>query len=83
MEVDLILLDIYGLDVTLGMDWSVASHAFIDYYKKEVVFKRSSLPVVVFDGECKRPSSSLISTLTTRCLLINSFDEYLLHVIDT
>ena len=51
MEADLILVDLKGFDVILGMDWLASNYASMDCFCKEVIFRRSGLPVVVFYGE--------------------------------
>ena len=51
MEVDLILIYLKGLDVILWMDWLAANYASMDCFRKEVIFRRPGLPVVVFYGE--------------------------------
>lgn len=47
IEQDLILLDLQGLSVILGMDWLVTNHASIDCYRKKVVFRQTRLLEVV------------------------------------
>ena len=83
MEADLILIDLKGLDVILGMDWLAANYASIDCFRKEVIFKRPGLPVVVFYGERRRALSGLISAISARCLLQKGCTGYLAHVVDT
>ena len=39
METDLILIDLKGLDVILGMDWFAANYASMDCFRKEVIFR--------------------------------------------
>ena len=51
MEADLILIDLKGLDVILGMDWLASNYASMDCFRKEVIFRRPGLPIVVFYGE--------------------------------
>ena len=51
MEADLILIDIKGLDVILGMDWLTSNYASMDCFRKEVIFRQLGLPVVGFYGE--------------------------------
>ena len=36
---DLVLLDVIGFDVILGMDWLAQYYATVDYRAKEVIFK--------------------------------------------
>ena len=40
MEADLILIDLKGLDVILGMDWLASNYASMDCFRKEVIFRR-------------------------------------------
>ena len=39
MEVDLILIDLKGLDVILRMDWLASNYASMDCVRKEVIFR--------------------------------------------
>ena len=83
MEADLILIDLKGLDVILGMDWLASNYASMDCFRKEVIFRRSGLPVIVFYGERRRAPSGLISAIYARCLLQKGCKGYLTHVVDT
>ena len=83
MEADLILIDLKGLDVILGMDWLAANYASMDCLRKEMIFRRPGLPVVVFYGEWRRAPSGLISAISARCLLQKGCKGYLAHVVDT
>ena len=69
MGADLILIDLKGLDVILGMDWLASNYDSMDCFLKEVIFRRPRLPVAVFYGERRRAPSGLISTISARCLL--------------
>ena len=51
MQVDLILIDLQGLDIIFGMDFLAKHHASIDCFRKEVTFKMPGLPEVVFQGD--------------------------------
>ena len=83
MEVDLILKDLKGLDVILGMDWLASNYASMDCFRKEAIFRRPGLPVVVFYREWRRAPSSFISDISARCLLQKGCKGYLAHVVDT
>ena len=83
MEADLILIDLKGLDVILGMDWITSNYASMDCFRKEVIFRRPGLLVVVFYGERRRAPSGLISVISARCLLQKGCKGYLAHVVDT
>ena len=48
MKADLISIDLKGFDVILGMDWLAANYDSMDCFRKEVIFRRPRLPVVVF-----------------------------------
>ena len=41
MKADLILVDLKGLDVILGMDWLASNYASMDCFRKEVIFRQS------------------------------------------
>ena len=64
MEADLIIIDLKGLDVILRMDWLASNYASMDFFRKEVIFRRSGLPVVVFYGERRGAPSGLISAIS-------------------
>ena len=83
MEADLILIDLKGLDVILGMDWLTSNYASMDCFRKEVIFRRPGLPVVVFYGERRRTPSGLISAIYARCLLRKGCSKFLAHIVDT
>ena len=83
MGADLILIDLKGLDVILGMDWLASNYASMDCFHKEVIFRRPGLPVVVFYRERRRAPSSLISAIYAKCLLQKGCKGYLAHVVDT
>ena len=83
MEADLILIDLKGLDVILGIDWLASNYASMDCFRREVIFRRPGLPVVVFYGERRRALSGLISAISARCLLRKGYKGYLAHVVDT
>ena len=83
MKANLILIDLKGLDVILGMDWLAANCASMDCFRKEVIFRRPGLPIVVFCGERGRAPSGLISTISARWLLQKGCKGYLAHVVDT
>ena len=83
MEADLIVIDLKGLDVILGMDWLASNYASMDCFRKEVILRRPGLPVVIFYGERRRAPSGLISAISARWLLQKGFKGYLAHVVDT
>ena len=83
MEADLILIDLKGLDVILGMDWLASNYASMDCFRKEVIFRRPGLPVLVFYGERRRTPSGLISAIYARCLLRKGCSGFLAHIVDT
>ena len=48
MEADSILIDLKGLDVILGMDCLASNYASMNCFRRDVIFRRLGLPVVVF-----------------------------------
>ena len=83
MEADLILIDLKGLDVILGMDWLASNYASMDCFRKEVIFRRPGLLLVVFYGERRQTPSGLISAIYARCLLRKGCLGFLAHIVDT
>ena len=83
MEADLIVIDLKGLDVILGMDWLASNYASMDCFRKEVILRRPGLLVVIFYGERRRAPSSLISAIYARWLRQKGCKGYLAHVVDT
>ena len=83
MEANLILIDLKGLDVILGMDWLASNYVSMDCFRREVIFRRPGLPIVVFYVERRRAPSGLISNIYARCLLQKGCKGYLAHVVDT
>ena len=70
----------------LEMDWLASNYASMDCFRKEVIFRRPGLPVVVFYGKRRRAPSgfiSAISAISARCLLQKGCKGYLAHVLDT
>ena len=55
----------------------------MDCFRKEVIFRRPGLPVVVFYGERRRTPSGLISAIYARCLLRKGCSGFLAHIVDT
>ena len=82
MEANLIVIDLKGLDVILGMDWLASKYASMDCSRKVVILRRPRLPVVIFYGERRRAPSGLISAISARWLLQKGCKGYLAHVVD-
>ena len=68
-EADLIVLDIHDIDIILGMDWLAKHRATIDCYRKEVQFSQLGEQEVIFCGERKILSTSLISVTQANKML--------------
>ena len=69
MQVDLILIDLQGLDIIFGMDFLATHHASMDCFRKEVTFKMSGLLEVVFQGDCRSSQVGLIYAFVVHRLL--------------
>jgi hypothetical protein len=65
---NLILLDMSGFDVILGMNWLAVYHANVDCLNKEVVFKPSGEPEFKFLGSQICSFIEIISILKANCL---------------
>ena len=68
-EADLIVLDIHDFDIIQGMDWLAKHRATVDCYRKEVQFSQPGEPEVIFCGERKILSTSLISVIQANKML--------------
>lgn len=66
LEVDLILLDIQNFDVIFAMDWLVCHHATVDYFCKEVTFRKPRKLEFIFCGEHCIISSCVVPVVIAR-----------------
>ena len=82
-EADLIVLDIHDFDIILGMDWLAKHRATIDCYRKEVQFSQPEEPEVIFCGERKILSTSLISVIQENKMLRKACQGYLVYAIES
>ena len=82
-EADLIVLDIHDFDIILGMDWLAKHRATVDCYKKEVQFSQLGEPEVIFCGERKILSTSLISVIQANKMLRKACQGYLVYAIES
>ncbi|KAA0040646.1 DNA/RNA polymerases superfamily protein [Cucumis melo var. makuwa] len=79
--VDLLPLELQGLDVILGMDFLFAHYASMDCHRKEVVFRKPGFADVVFRGMRNAVSRSLISVLKAEKLLRKGCTAFLAHIV--
>ena len=82
-EADLIVLDIHDFDIILGMDWLAKHRAIVDFYRKEVQFSQHGEPEVIFCGERKILSTSLISVIQANKMLRKACQGYLVYAIES
>ena len=82
-EADLIVLDIHDFDIILGMDWLTKHRATVDCYRKEVHFSQPGEPEVIFCGERKILSTSLISVMQANKMLRKACQGYLVYAIES
>ena len=82
-EADLIVLDIHDFDIILGMDWLAKHRATVDCYMKEVQFSQPGEPEVIFCGERKILSTSLISIIQANKMLRKACQAYLVYAIES
>jgi hypothetical protein len=81
--VDLIIFDIHGFDVILGMDWLSSNHAIIDCHHKEIIFRLSSEAEFKFIGTKVNVAPRLISAVQCKRLLQDGCQAYLACLVDT
>ena len=82
-EADLIVLDIHDFDIILGMDWLAKHRAIVDCYRKEIQFSQPGEPEVIFCGERKILSISLISVIQANKMLRKACQGYLVYAIES
>ena len=80
--VDLIVLDMPGYDVILGMDWLSKYHATIDCVKKVVAFQPPGKEEFLFVGSTKKLRTPIISAMKARRLLDSGCIGFLASVMD-
>ncbi|OWM63611.1 hypothetical protein CDL15_Pgr008154 [Punica granatum] len=83
MLVDLIPLSIQDFDVILRMDWLASHQAYVECYKKEVVFRLLDELEFNFCGDQWSVPSKFISFLKASKLLKKGCEAYLAHVVAT
>ena len=82
-EADLIVLDIHDFNIILGMDWLAKHYATVDCYRKEVQFSQPGEPKVIFCGERKILSTSLISVMQANKMLRKACQGYLVYATES
>ena len=82
MVADLILLDVYDFDAILGMDWLANHRATVDYFRKEITFRKSRESDIILCGERRILPSSVISAISVRRLHRKCCFAFLAYVID-
>ena len=82
-EADLIVLDIHDFDIILGMDWLAKYRGTDDCYRKEVQFSQPGEPKVIFYGDRKILSTSLISIIQANKMLRKACQGYLVYAIES
>ena len=82
LPADLVLLDVIGFDVILGMDWLVQYYAIVDCHVKEVIFRILDENEFQFRGDKSSMPQNLISAITARKMLKRGCQGYLAVVRD-
>ena len=82
LPTDLVLLDVIGFDVILGMDWLAQYYATVDCREKEVIFRIPDENEFRFRGDKSLLPQNLISAITARKMLRRGCQGYLAVVRD-
>ncbi|KAL2246064.1 UNVERIFIED_CONTAM: hypothetical protein Sindi_2874600 [Sesamum indicum] len=82
LPVDLIVLDLKGFDVILGMDWLAQYKAIVDCYKKEVMIEYFGESKLIFVGDRQVVPVCVISGMEARRSMLEGCEAYLAHVVD-
>ena len=76
----------YDFDVILEMNWLSSYHAYIDCFRKRVVFQIPDEPQFFFQGEVhnteSKQSLGIISIMNARKTLRKGCKAFLAHVVD-
>ncbi|XP_057975313.1 uncharacterized protein LOC131162726 [Malania oleifera] len=80
LSYDLVVLDMHGFDIILGMDWLEANYANIDCYRKEVIFRPPSKPEFNFVGSQVSSPPQLVSVMQARRLLLDGCQGFMAFV---
>ena len=78
----MILLDVIGFDVILGMDWLAQYYASVDCHAKEVIFRIPGDDEFRFRGDKSSMPQNLISVITASKMLRRGCQGYLAVVRD-
>jgi len=80
---DLIIFDLHGFDIILGMDWLSSNHAIIDYHHKEIFFRLPSEAEFKFIGTKVNVDPNIISAVQCKRLLEDGSQAYLACLVET
>ena len=69
IEVNVILLEMYDIDVVLGMDWLFNHRVSMDYFTKEIVFSKQGYLELEIESDRRTLPSCVISALEAKRLL--------------
>ena len=69
LKENLILLEMHDFDMILGIDWLSTHHPYVDYFTKNVVFRKPRYLELEFEGDRRVLSTCVISTLEAKRLL--------------
>jgi hypothetical protein len=74
---NLIVFNMEGFDIILGMDWLSNNHAIIDCYNKEIIYKLPANSEFKFVGTKVGATPQLISAIQVTQLLLEECQVYL------
>jgi hypothetical protein len=63
MPMNLIVFEMSGFDIILGMDWLSKCHACIDYFCKEIMFRPPGAAEFKIQGDRNTGALKLISAM--------------------
>ena len=79
---NVILLEMYDIDVILEMEWLFNHRISTDCFTKKIVLSKPGYPELEFEGDRRILPTCVILTIEAKRLLHKGCEAYLAHVID-
>ena len=78
----MILLEMYDVDVILGMDWLSTHRALVDCFSKKIMLNKLGYPELEFEDDHRILPTCVILALEAKRLLHKGCEVYLAYMVD-